>query len=306
MEAPPPAPGRRGRRPQRSIRDSRAALLYLAPALALFLLFIAWPVIRNVQTSFYGNSELDPVLRPVGLDNFGWMASDPGTQRAFVNVALFFVMTVPVQMLLGLLLALALQGRGWFRAALRVFLFLPVVLTPVVVGFLFAELLETTNGPVNTSLRAVGLDGLAQAWLAEPQLGLPVVAGVNVWMWTGFSMVLYQAAITGLDSSVLEAGRLDGATGWRLLSYVIVPLLRPAHFSLLVLGVIGTLKTFDLVYVLTGGGVDHSSDVPTTILLDELLNGRDGRAAAIGTAVFAVALLVTAVQLWRYQRREEP
>jgi raffinose/stachyose/melibiose transport system permease protein len=279
-------------------------LLYVAPVLLVYGVFIAWPVLRNLQTSLLGNTEFDPTLSYVGPDNYEWLAQTRESRLAFRNVLVFGVLTVPVQMGLGLLLAMALRGRGLWRGLLRTLLFLPVVLTPVVVGYLFADLLETTNGSVNTSLRSLGLDALAHPWLADPDTALPVVAAVNVWMWTGFSMAIYQAALTGLDEDVLEAAALDGASRWQTLRHVVVPLLRPAHYALLILGVIGTLKTFDLVYVLTRGGPDHASEVPTTLLLTTLLNGRDGRAAVIGTAVFVIALAVTIVQLRRYQREE--
>jgi raffinose/stachyose/melibiose transport system permease protein len=297
---------RRRGTPSRTVPWRRGSwgLLYVAPALLLFGLFIAWPVLRTLQTSLLGNTELDPTLRYIGLDNFEWAADARESQLAFRNIALFGLFTVPVQMVLGLLLALATRGRGMWRGLLRTLLFLPVVLTPVVVGYLFADLLETTNGSVNASLRSFGLDAVAHPWLADPHTALPVVAAVNVWMWTGFSMAIYQAALTGLDDDVLEAAALDGASGWRLLWYVVTPLLRPAHYALLILGVIGTLKTFDLVYVLTRGGPDHASEVPTTLLLTTLLNGRDGQAATIATLVFGLALVVTVVHLRRYQREE--
>ncbi len=286
------------------VRWRRGGLLYVAPALVLYLAFVAWPVLKNLQTSFLGNTEFDPSLSFVGLDNYRWLVETRASRLAFRNVLLFGVLTVPVQMVLGLLLAVALRGRGLVRGLLRTLLFLPVVLTPVVIGYLFADLLETTNGSVNTTLRAIGLDALAHPWLADPSTALPVVAAVNVWMWTGFSMAIYQAAITGLDDSVLEAAALDGASRWQTLRYVVAPMLRPAHYALLILGVIGTLKTFDLVYVLTRGGPDHASEVPTSLLLTTLLNGRDGRAAALGTAVFVLALVMTVLQLRRYLREE--
>lgn len=286
-------------------RRGRIGLLYVLPALVLYLAFIGWPVLRNLHTSLLGNTELDPALRFVGLDNYRWLAETRASQLAFRNVALFGVLTVPVQMLFGLALAVALQGRGLWRGLLRPLLFLPVVLTPVVVGYLFADLLETTNGPINSVLRTAGLDALAHPWLADPTTALPVVAVVNVWMWTGFSMAVYQAALTRLDNETLEAAALDGASRWQAIRYVVVPLLRPAHYTLLILGVIGTLKTFDLVYVLTRGGPDYASEVPTSLLFATLLNGRDGRAAAIGTAVFVIALLVTVIQLRFYQREEQ-
>ncbi|KAA9083746.1 carbohydrate ABC transporter permease [Microbacterium radiodurans] len=307
--APPariaPAPAhRRSRRPAHDL-EARWRRGWIGPALVLpavlvFAVYIAYPVVANVVTSFLGNTEIDPALRFVGLDNYEWALSNRASLLAFRNVAIFAALTIPIQMGLGLLLAVGLRGPGLLRTAMRTLLFLPVVLTPVVVGYLYADLLEASNGPVNGALRAIGLNVLAQNWLADPALALPVVALVNVWMWTGFSMAIYQAALTSLDDEVLEAAALDGAGRAQTLWYVIAPMLRPAHFSLLILGMIGTLKTFDLVYVLTRGGPDNASQVPTTLLFQTLLDGRDGRAAAIGTIVLLAALIVTVVQLRQY------
>lgn len=272
------------------------------PALVIFGLYIAWPVVSNVYTSFLGNTELDSTLRFVGLENYEWMAAARSSRQAFQNVVLFAVLTIPVQMFLGLVFAVALEGRGALRAVTRTLLFLPVVLTPVVVGYLYADLLEASSGPLNSALRGAGLGGLAQAWLGEPELVLPVIAFVNVWMWTGFSMAIYQAALTSIDGEVLEAAALDGASRAQTFWRITAPLLRPAHYSLLILGVIGTLKMFDLVYVLSGGGPDYASEMPTTLLFSTLLDGRDGRAAAIGTAVFLLAMIITALQLRQYAR----
>lgn len=308
-QKPPSAPGRSSSgRPRRRAGDDagwRRGWLgpaMVLPALLIFGVYIAWPVVSNVYTSFLGNSELDSTLRFVGLENYEWMANTRSSQLAFRNVALFAALTIPVQMLLGLVFAVALEGRGPLRALMRTLLFLPVVLTPVVVGYLYADLLETSSGPVNTALRQAGLGGLTQAWLGDPALVLAVIACVNVWMWTGFSMAIYQAALTSLDEEVLEAAALDGASRVQTFWRIIVPLLRPAHYSLLILGVIGTLKMFDLVYVLSGGGPDYASEMPTTLLFSTLLDGRDGRAAAIGTVVFLLAMIITAVQLRQYAK----
>jgi raffinose/stachyose/melibiose transport system permease protein len=272
----------------------------ILPAVLIFAVYIAYPVLANVVMSFFGNTEGDPAMRFVGLENYEWVATARPSLIAFRNVLVWAVLTVPIQLILGLLFAVALQGNGLLRGLMRTLLFLPVVLTPVVVGYLYADLLEASNGPINTALRQIGLGFAAQEWLADPAIALPVVAIVNVWMWTGFSMAIYQAALSGLDEEVLEAGALDGASQWQLLRHIVFPLLRPAHFSLLILGIIGTLKTFDLIYVLTRGGPDNASQVPTTLLFQILLDGRDGRAAAIGTVVFLLAMVITAFQLRQY------
>jgi raffinose/stachyose/melibiose transport system permease protein len=271
----------------------------------LFLVFIAYPMLRNLQVSFYSWDGLSQEKRWIGLRNYEWVATNRGSRLALRNVLLFGVLTVPVQMALGLVFAVALRGGGRVRLLARTVLFLPVVLTPIAIGFLFADILEPNNGVLNRGLADLGLESLQHAWLAEPWTALAAVTAVNVWVWTGFSMVIYQSAIDSLPEEVIEAAALDGARPRQILRHILVPMLRPAHYALVVLGVIGTLKAFDLVYVLTRGGPDQATEMPTTLIFSTGFQAfKQGRAAALGVVVLVIALVVTVVQL-RLQRRGE-
>ncbi len=214
------------------------------------------------------------------------------------NTLVFGVVTVTLQLGGGFLLAVGLSGNGRLRQVLRTVFFIPVVLTPVVVGFLYSKILEPNDGDLRNLLDFFGLGALNHAWLADPRTALLTVAIVNVWLWVGFSMSVYQSALTTLPPELVEAARIDGARSWQVVRHVIFPYLRPTHWALLTLSVIGTLKTFDIVYVLTKGGPSGSTELPTTLLFkvgfDEY---RQGRAAALGTVLFVVALVLTIIQL---------
>jgi raffinose/stachyose/melibiose transport system permease protein len=284
-------------------RSGARAWWFVLPIVALLAAFVAYPIARNLYVSFFDWDGLTQETQWVGLENYQWAFSDRASLLSLRNVALFGVLTVPVQMAIGLVLAVALRGGGPLRLAARTAIFVPVVLMPVAVGFLFADILEPNNGLLNRTLRSLGLDGLAQPWLGQSSTALIAVAAVNVWMWTGLSMAFYQAGLRSIPEEVGEAAAVDGARPRQIAWRILVPMLRGSHLALLILGVIGTLKTFDLVYVLTRGGPDHATEMPTTYLFATAFGAYEqGRAAAIGVVVLVLALVLTAVQM-RWQRR---
>jgi len=284
-------------------RRSSSGYLFILPALALFAGLIAYPVGKNIYVSFYDWDGLSQTKTWIGLDNYHWVFTNRSSLLALRNLVIFAAVTIPVQMVLGLLFASGLRGRGPVRKTVRTLYFVPVVLTPIAVGYLFADMLEPNHGVLNSSLRDLHANFLAHAWLGSTQLALASVCAVQIWMWTGFSMAIYQAGLEAIPDEISEAAATDGASSRQTLWHVTVPMLRSSHYSLAILGLIGSLKTFDIVYVLTNGGPDHSSELPTTLLFAQGFNSfKQGRAAAIGTIILVIALLVTALQLQLYRR----
>lgn len=286
------------RRRQADWRRSPAAILFILPAVAVFAVFLAYPLVRNAYVGLFEWNGLTTETVWVGLENFVWVFTSPAVFGTAVNTLVFGVITIVLQMGGGFLLAVSLAGPGRLRQVLRTLFFIPVVMTPVVVGFLFSKILEPNDGDLRNALDAVGLGALNHTWLADPRTALATVALVNVWLWVGFAMSVYQSALTTVPRELLEAARIDGARSYQIVGHVLLPFLRPTHWALLTLSVIGTLKTFDIVYVLTGGGPSGSTELPTTLLFrvgfDEY---QQGRAAALGTVIFLVALALTIIQL---------
>jgi len=286
-------------------RRSSSAYLFILPCVAVFSVFLAYPLVRNAYVSFFEWNGLTEATKFVGFDNFVWLFTSEAVLQTSMNTLVFGVITIALQMGGGFVLAVSLAGTGRLRSALRTVYFIPVVLTPVVVGFLFSKILEPNDGDLRNVLDAVGLGALNHSWLADPNTALVTVSFVNVWLWVGFSMSVYQSALTTLPKELVEAARIDGTNSLQLVRHVVLPFLRPTHWALLTLSIIGTLKTFDIVYVLTKGGPSGSTELPTTLLFragfDEY---RQGRAAAIGTILFLVALVLTIVQL-RIAKRAE-
>ena len=285
-------------RRQRAWNHSWLGYVFVLPAVVWFAVFLAYPLIRNVYISFFKWNGLTADIVWVGLKNYVWAFTNPNVLNASWNTLVFGVVTITLQLGCGFLLAVSLVGPGRTRQVLRVLYFIPVVLTPTVVGFLFSQILEVNDGELVNFLRAVGLDQLAHPWLGDPKTALLMVCLVNAWIWTGFSMAIYQSAITSVPKDVIEAARIDGANSRQVVFRILLPFLRPTHWSLLILSVIGVLKTFDIPYVLTRGGPGGASDLLTTLLFRTGFEEYEqGRAAMLGTLLFVVALTLTIVQL---------
>lgn len=295
-----------GRRARPDWRTTPAAILFVLPCFAVFAIFLAYPLLRNAYVALFDWNGLTAETSWVGLDNFVWVFTSPVVLATAGNTLIFGIITITLQLGGGFLLAVALAGNGRIRQLGRTIFFIPVVLTPVVVGFLYSKILEPNDGELARALNAIGLSTLVHPWLADPNTALVTVSLVNVWLWIGFAMSVYLSALTGVPSELIEAAKLDGTNSRQLVWHVLVPFLRPTHFALLTLSVIGTLKTFDIVYVLTKGGPGGATELPTTLLFrtgfDEY---RQGRASALGTVLFVVALLLTVINLRIANRSEK-
>jgi multiple sugar transport system permease protein len=237
----------------------------------------------------------------VGLANYRALLTDPQTHKVFLNTLLYCAGYLPLVFAGGLGLALALNqklaGRSFFRAAY----FLPVVTSWVVVALVWKWLLNPTNGLVNTVLGAVGLP--QPGWWTDPQWALPAVILSSAWKDLGFVMVIMLAGLQAIPQDVLEAATADGANAWQRFWRITLPLLSPSTFFVVVISLINGFQVFDQVFVMTGGGPSGASQVVVGQVYDLTFRyGRAGEASALSWILFAVILLITAVQI-RGQRR---
>lgn len=248
------APGALPRtRSRRSRRNLLAGLAFIAPALVLFALFVAYPVVDTIRLSLYDWDGVSPDKLFVGLGNFReLLESDLYFPRAVWNTLVWTGVTVPVQTLVGLSLALVLdrqlRRRVWYRSVF----FLPGVMSALVVSFAWGWIYNPEIGVVNGFLRAVGLPG--QQWLAEPSKALWASMALSVWRYSGFWMVFYLAGLQLIPPTLYEAARVDGASGWMQLRRITLPLLMPMTALIGLLGLINALREFEVVYLLTRGG----------------------------------------------------
>jgi raffinose/stachyose/melibiose transport system permease protein len=281
-------------------KDRAAGLAFLLPAIALFLGFVVYPIIFNVQTSTLDWNGVT-AGKFVGIDNYVDLFNDPVFLITIRNSALWIVFTLVPQAIIGLLLALMLNTRLRGHSIYRAIFFIPAVLSPVVVGLVWQRLYDPFNGVLSLAGKALGTDLLTQGYLSDPNTVIFAVMVVNVWMFTGLSMLFYLAGLQLIDSSVLEAARIDGATLWQMITRIIWPLLKSTHLTLALLGIIGSLKTFELVYVLTLGGPNHASELlPTYAYKQAFTLQHLGYAAAISVVLLVVAVLSSLTMVRRF------
>lgn len=271
-------------------RERLTALGFVAPALLLFAVFVIYPIIYNAQAS---TLRWDGVNEGtfVGAANYTQLLGDPVFGTTIRNSALWIPLTIIPQALIGLGLALALNTRLRGRNIYRTIFFIPCVLSPVVVGIVWQRILDPWNGVLAHLDRGMGTNLLAYPYLSTPKTAIFTVMGVNIWMWTGFSMLFYLAGLQLIDRNVLEAARLDGANWWQTVTRVILPLLKSTHLSLLLLGIIGSLKTFELVYMLTQGGPNRASEMLPTYAFQQAFKLQSvGYASTISMALLVIAM----------------
>ena len=296
------APTRRTLRLLPRIRSS--TWWFAAPALALYAFVVLIPTAQGSVYSFTDWDGLNPVQQWVGLDNFRRVLDDRAAREAIWHTVQIAIAIAIVQNLVGLLLALGVHSQIKSRNVLRVALFAPAVMTPVVVAFLWQYMYSPT-GAVNRGLDVLGLDGLQQNWLGDPSLALWSVAAVIVWQFAGYSMVIFLAGLQSIPHDVVEAAAVDGAGTFRRFWDVTRPLLAPALTVNLMLSIIGGLKLFDQVWVLTNGGPGTATETLSTLIYKDAFQFGEfaySTALALGLAVFVA--VVSGAQ-YRLLRRQE-
>ncbi|MCT9137602.1 carbohydrate ABC transporter permease [Streptomyces violarus] len=277
---------------------------FALPALLLFAFVVLVPSVRGVYYAFTDWDGLDPDLSFVGLDNFSAMLRDADAQQAIWHTLLIAVSITVIQNAVGLVLALGVNTAIKSRHVLRVFLFAPAVITPIVTAYLWRNLLGP-DGAANSLLGALGLGGWEQDWLGDPGLALWAVVGVIVWQYAGYSMVIFLAGLQSVPREVHEAASIDGAGPVRRFWSVTRPLLAPAFTINLMLSIIGGLKLFDQVYALTGGGPGHATDtISTLIYKDAFTLGEFGYSIALAVVLTIIVAFVSTGQYLVLSRNE--
>ncbi len=292
-------------RPKARLRESTRqawwALVFLAPSLVIILLFKLIPVLVGLGVSFTSWSVLaKPTF--VGLANYAQLFSDPLVPKVAGNTAYYAALSVPLNILISLGLAVALnqkiRGLTFFRTAY----YIPVVTASVAVGVVWTWLLSN-NGMVNTLLLNVGLKPVN--FLNDPAIALTTVTLVDVWKNLGFNIIILLAALQDVPEEMRDAARVDGAGRWATFRHVVLPLITPAIFFTLVMGVIGALQSFDLVYNMSlrheGGPARATSTIGFYIWQNAFRYSKMGYAATLSYALFVVLLGLTFIQ-WRFRK----
>jgi multiple sugar transport system permease protein len=296
-DAQVPAPGRRRRR----VRVALEAYALLAPSLFGFLLFLVAPIFGVLALSLFDwNLIGTPAF--VGLANYRELAGDPEARRAVVNTIYYVLLNIPAQTVLALLLAVALNRRLRGGKLLRTLYVLPWMAMPVALGIIWTWMFDPKYGAINKLLSLAGVNG--PEWLSSTSWAMPVLASVNIWQYTGYTMLILLAGLQAIPRQLLEAAQIDGASAMQRFFRITLPLLRPSMFFVLVTSTIGSFQMFDTVYVMTQGGPGGSTDTLNFHIYQQAFRlFRAGYAAALAVVLFCLILLVTMAQYLYFRRR---
>jgi multiple sugar transport system permease protein len=280
-------------------RNTRSALLFLSPWLVGFAVFTAWPLIYSVYLSL---TDYDVINDPhfVGGENYVALFEDPKIALALGNTLFFTVIQVPLHVLVALTLALLLNRAGRSAGVFRTIFYLPKMTPPVAVGILFLLLFNGQNGLINTVLGWLGITG--PAWTTDPAWVKPGLILMSLWT-VGASVIILLAALQNVPDELYESARLDGAGFWRQSRSVTLPMISPALFFIVVINTIGALQTFDEAYTafFGSGNTTYSNDAALFYVIYLFQQAFEflhmGYASAMAWVLFALIMIVTAVQL---------
>jgi raffinose/stachyose/melibiose transport system permease protein len=280
-------------------------ILFLLPSIILMAVFVVWPIIASFELSLYKWNGISPDRTPVGLENWSRLFQDPIFWRAFGNNLNVVVLSILIQMPLGMLLAIMLErgGRYFHFRLFKTVYFFPMLMSSVAIGILFKYIYDPSFGVVNQFLTSIGLKG--QSWLGNPQLALYAVIAVICWQYTPFYMILFLAALNSISEEARDAARIDGANDFQYYTRIAIPLVRGTVRTAIILSLIGSLKYFDLIWVMTEGGPSNASELMATYMYKKAFPSFDmGYGSTIASALFIVVMVI-ALTTFSLTRRYE-
>ena len=279
------------------------AWLFVAPSLAIILGFIVFPIFQSFWYSLHHWRIGADVQEWLGFGNYEQLFADELFWNALRVTVVFSVASVVLQIVLGFWIASALLRDTWFNKVARSVFFFPTIVALSTIGLVWRFLLDPSIGFVGGLTATFGAEPIA--WLQSPELALPTVIFVSVWKNLGFTMVILLAGLTGVPAHLYEAARIDGANSRQLTWHVTLPSIRPTLLFTTMILTINSLQVFDLVYVMTNGGPLFSTDTLVTMMFREGFTNFDiGYASAIAWVLFALILILSALQLRLFRYRD--
>jgi ABC-type sugar transport system permease subunit len=280
--------------------------LFVLPFFVVFAVFQLYPILDSLRLSF---SQWDGFGDPtfVGIQNYQRLLADSLFYRSIGNTLLIWLMSIAVQLPLALTLALILNER-FIRGthAFRAVFFFPNIVTPVSIGVLFSLLFDWQTGAVNKALQALHIVNHPIDWLGTALLSQVLVAAVMCWQWFGYNTLLYIAGLQSIPGEVVEAARVDGATGFQVATRITIPLLRPVVVFTLITSIIGGMQIFDVPFMLSGVGPDNSTLTIVMYLYNAAFkDSRYGYAATIAYATFVMIAVLSLITFRLTRARQE-
>ena len=292
-------------RPRISTRTQ--GFILLGPALAVYCVFAVYPMLDVGYLSFMKWNGLTPFKQFVGFGNYAYVfTQDPVFWTAVRNTILWTVLSVIFPPAIGFILALALNQNIPGRGALRALFYMPVIIAPIAVATMWRWMYDPFFGLFSATLTALGMQSLIPDWLGDARVALYCMFIAYVWETVGFSLVLFLAGLQGVSPTLIEASRVDGAGRFQVFRHVTLPALQPSIAIVLVLSIINSLKAFDIVYGMTGGGPAQSTQMLALWAFTQAMQlGDFGRGAAISVVLLVLTVAIVIPYLrWSRTRQE--
>ncbi|QQA41456.1 carbohydrate ABC transporter permease [Pelagovum pacificum] len=277
-------------------------IVLVAPAVVMFTLFIVWPAVQTLHTSLFDETSRGGEY--IGLRNYRELVQDPVFWIAMKNNTLFIFTNLVFQVGIGTILAAMIdRGIRHFSSAIRTIIFAPLVIAPVAIGLIWKMLLEPNFGLFRQVMDNLGLPFPTQGILGNPDLAFPALVAVGAWNYIGFMMTIMLAAMQGISRDIYEAARIDGASAIQTFFHITLPAVRHALVLCGLIVVVGSFKTFELVYVLTGGGPGNTTQVLGTHIVESAFSlFRPNYAASMSVVVLLIAILFGALQVREHDK----
>ncbi len=282
---------------KRELRTNLIGYSFVIPNFIGYFIFIFIPVCFSFVLSVMKWDGSDAPMKFVGLANFTKLFSDSTFLISLKNTFWYAIFTVPLTLVAALLIAVLLNSKIKGIVAYRTAFFFPYVASLVAVGAVWNMLFQPEFGPINEFLKFIGIQNPPK-WCASTDWAMWVIIIVSVWKYMGYYMIVYLAALQGISADLYEAAGIDGATGWKKLWYITIPMLTPTTFFVVIMLTIQCFKVFDLIYVMTGGGPGRA----TNVLVNHIYNAafvdfKFGYASASALVLFAIVLVITLIQM---------
>lgn len=292
-------------RPQKKRKWQSYALLFILPSFLIYTLFVIVPTAGSVYLSFTSWDGISEDIRYIGFANFVEILQSTRVHNALKNTLVMTVSLVVLENVAAILLAVLVDKVRWFKNLFRSVFYFPTLLSGVVMGFVWAMILNYNFGVFNQMLSAIGLGSWMVDWLGSPKYAMLAIILSTVWKGAGYYMIIYLAGLQGIPAELNEAAAIDGAGGWQQFRHITFPLLAGSMTVCMVLSMISALKIFDQIAVMTDGGPGFETETLTYIIykvgFGEL---RQGFGTALAMVLFLLILLVTLFQVKFLRKRE--
>lgn len=275
---------------------------FLLPAMIVFGIFFMIPTVISIYYSMTVWNFSSATF--CGLDNYKMFFSDPSLSIGIKNTLIYSILTSGTKVILAFLIALFLTGRLRSKTYIRSVVFFPNLVSTIAVGITFCSLMHPTKGMINKAIELVGMTGIN--WLGDGNIALYSVVLVDIWKGLSIATIIYIAGIQSIDKTYYEAAEIDGASKWQRVRYITLPLSSSSRNSVIILSFIGGIRSFDLIWSMTGGGPGFATDTLASIIYKQYVGGFYGLSTA-GNVIMLVLILVLAVPLQKilYRREEQ-